>query len=194
MPNHKFIDELNTLENSPRVGDYHMLVVGTFNADIPGNDAGWFYGRPENEFWCLLPRMLGFPTLHPVDRDEPIGELVQMWKRFCNDNRIVIVDMFKQVQIDLTGHADKLLYPLQPNQYTPFNFEQAFANAHFEHVLFTWKGFDAKQGTLTMNKQLYVDYFTGQGSNIMHMLTPSNAFSETRWFKLNSWRANYIHL
>lgn len=193
MPHHKFIDELSALENGPLVGDYHILVVGTFNADIPGNDAGWFYGRPENELWCLLPRMMGLPTLHPVDRDEPIVELVNLWKQFCVDNRVVIVDMFKQVHVDLPGHADNLLHGLQPDQYTLFNFQQAFQNAHFDNVLFTWSGFGPQQGALTVNKALYVDYFAPQGANILHMLTPSNAYSKPRWFKLNSWREKYIH-
>lgn len=191
MPIHKFIQELIDFENNPPEGKFHMLVVGTFNADIPGNDAEWFYGRPENEFWCLLPRMMGVTTLHPIDRDEPIEKLVNMWKQFCADSRIIIVDMFKEVQIELAGHADSLLHPLQDNEYTAFNFQQAFANAHFEHVLFTWSGFTPQQGALTVNKQLYVDYFTQQGSHIMHMLTPSNAYPKTRWFKLGHWKDVY---
>jgi G:T/U-mismatch repair DNA glycosylase len=183
--------DLIPLERQPIEGNYSILVVGTFNGNIEGNAASWFYGRPENEFWCLFPRMMGHETLHPVDRNENIQDLAVIWKRFCQTNRVVIVDLFKDVLVDLSSHADKELENLRINQVTPFDFERAFRNAHFDKVMFTWKG--EKENLLTDFKNRYIDFFIPKGSTVHHLLTPSNAYSKPRIFKLKQWREGYNH-
>lgn len=187
MPQHLFIDELEALENNPPQGHYHLLVVGTFNANIPGNAASWFYGRPENEFWCLLPRMMGRPTLHPVDRDEPILELTNIWKAYCAEKRIMFVDIFKEVVPVLAGHSDKYLQKLQPEEYHLFDFKTAFANTQFDAIFFTWKG--QVKGTLTNIKKQYTQFFSNTPA--LHMLTPSMAYAKSRHFKLEQWKQQY---
>lgn len=190
MPSHKFrYTDLEPLEQNPLQGKYKILVVGTFNADIAGNEATWFYGRPENEFWCLFPRMLGEPTLHPVDRDEPMEELTGLWKQFCVDNSVVIVDLFKEVLADLPDHTDARLAGLLPGQYVPFDFEAAFQNCTFDSVIFTWRG--VTPNTLTTLKNQYSTYFTARGSRMLHLLTPSNSYAKPRIFKLRQWRDAY---
>lgn len=190
MPDHKFRkSDLEFLENNPPSGKFHLLVVGTFNASIEGNNATWFYGRPENEFWCLLPRMMNEPTLHPVDRDEPIEELNGLWKQFCVDKQIIIVDLFKAVHKELTNHSDKELEQLNEDEYTPFDFETAFADTQFDTVLFTWKGM--ARNRLTVLKNQYIESFQPKGSRILHMLTPSLAYSKPRIYKLKQWRQQY---
>ena len=56
--NHKFQNELSLqgLDYVPTT-----LIVGTFNPEWPeGNNARWFYGRTDNNyFWDLLPKMFG---------------------------------------------------------------------------------------------------------------------------------------
>lgn len=190
MPDHKFrYSDLEPLENNPPEGNFHLLVVGTFNAAKEGNEASWFYGRPENEFWCLLPRMMNAPTLHPVDRYEPVEELTALWKQFCLEKKIVIVDLFKAVHKDLVTYADKELKSLHENEYSAFDFETAFANAHFDAVLFTWKGMGNNR--LSILKNQYIQFFELKGSRMMHMLTPSLAYAKSRNFKLAQWRAAY---
>lgn len=192
MPQHLFkYTDLEVLENNPPEGDYEILIVGTFNGDIEGNLATWFYGRPENEFWCLFPRMLDKPSLHPVDRDENIDELTLLWKRFCADNKIIIVDIFKDILIELPNHADKLLAKLEPNKYIAFDFERAFTNCKFKKVMFTWKGMETN--TLTNFKQAYTRFFEQKGSTMAHLLTPSLAYAKSRYFKLNQWKEAYLH-
>ena len=146
--------DLIPLENQQIEGKYSILVVGTFNGDIEGNSASWFYGRPENEFWCLFPRMLGHESLHPVDRNESIQELTVIWKNFCQTNRIIIVDVFKDVLVNLTNHADKELEKLRTDQVKAFDFETAFKNARFDKIMFTWKG--EKKNLLTDFKNNYI--------------------------------------
>lgn len=190
MPDHLFrYTDLEHLENNPPQGKYHLLVVGTFNAAIEGNEATWFYGRPENEFWCLLPRMMKKPTLHPVDRDETIEELTVLWKQFCIDKRIIIVDLFKAVHIELPNHSDKELKHLNEDDYTTFDFRAAFGNTEFEAVMFTWIGIDNNR--LTSMKNQYMQFFEPKGSRVMHMLTPSLAYPKPRNFKLAQWKEQY---
>jgi len=193
MPDHIFrYTDLEFLETNPPQGKYHLLIVGTFNADIKGNNATWFYGRPENEFWCLLPRMMNEPTLHPVDRDEDMATLTQLWKNYCNDKRIIIVDLFKAVHKNLVNHSDKNLKTLTLREYTAFDFQTAFTQTQFDAVLFTWKGMN--NNTLTRLKSQYINFFEPQGSLIMHMLTPSLAYSKPRSYKLEKWKEEYSSL
>jgi G:T/U-mismatch repair DNA glycosylase len=184
----KFSD-LEALENKLLAGNYKILVVGTFNGEIEGNKATWFYGRPENEFWCLFPRMLGYNTLHPVDRDEHIDELTKLWKGFCRDQQVIIVDIFKEVLIDISNHSDANLQKLSPNQYHLFDYKKAFSHCYFEHVIFTWKG--TGNNTLTAIKDEYIKFFTARGSRILQLVTPSNAYSKPRVFKLEKWKEAY---
>lgn len=187
MPRHLFINDLEYLEQNPPVGKCHLLVVGTFNPDIKSNAAQWFYGRPENEFWCLLPRTMGEPTLHTVDRNEPLNKVVDLWKNFCNEKQIIIIDIFKEVLIELPDYSDKHFNHLQEFQYIPFNFEQAFKNMSFDGILFTWKG--TKPGILTALKNKYISFFANTPA--MHMITPANTYPKSRFFKLNQWRSEY---
>lgn len=186
---HMFKADLAYLEDNPLTGNYKILVVGTFNAAISGNSAQWFYGRPENEFWCLLPRMLGFETLHPVDRNEKENQLAELWKGFCKKNEIIIVDLFKEVKENLTNHADSNLQKLKKEEYLRFEFEKAFINCHFDYVMFTWKG--TNKNTLTDLKNDYINFFSKKGSKIVQLLTPSNAYSKPRNFKLKQWKEAY---
>jgi len=194
MTIHKFIiSDLEYLENNPPVGKHHLLVVGTFNADINGNEAKWFYGRPGNEFWCLLPRMMDEPTLHPVDRVESLDELVEVWKIYCKNKRIIIVDLFKTISTELKDHNDKEFAKLKVMEYSLFDFKKAFLNSTFDGILFTWKGGEEKN-TLTSIKKEYETFFESKGSKIMHMLTPALTYPKPRSFKLAQWKNEYEKL
>jgi G:T/U-mismatch repair DNA glycosylase len=121
---HLFKADLEHLEDNPLTDNYKILVVGTFNASISGNSAQWFYGRPENEFWCLFPRMLGFESMHPVDRNEDETELAELWRGFCKTNEIIIVDLFKEVKENLPNHADSNLQNLKKKNTIDLNLKK----------------------------------------------------------------------
>jgi hypothetical protein len=186
---HLFLSDLENIEKKNLKGNYEILIVGTFNANIKGNSAPWFYGRPENEFWYLFPRMLEFPSMHPVDRNENVETLTKLWKQFCDQNKIVIVDIFKEVMLDLPNHSDANLMNLINEQFNAFEFKVAFENSTFDYVIFTWVG--KSKNTLTNIKNDYIDYFSKKGSKIVQLITPSNAYSKPRAFKLNSWKEAY---
>jgi G:T/U-mismatch repair DNA glycosylase len=52
---HKFLNHQVSL-------DTEILIIGTFNPDIP-NGPTFFYGRPRNFLWRLLPGCWGLPSL-----------------------------------------------------------------------------------------------------------------------------------
>jgi G:T/U-mismatch repair DNA glycosylase len=72
------------------------LIVGTFNPMIDGNKAEWFYGRFDNNFWDVLPRIYGEQSLRCSKPDE--------WKAFCKCHQIAITDLISCIEdADLTN-------------------------------------------------------------------------------------------
>jgi G:T/U-mismatch repair DNA glycosylase len=88
MPcNHKFIEYLNLerLDFEPTT-----LIVGTFNPLIEGNKAEWFYGRFDNNFWDVLPRLYGENSMRCCKPNE--------WRKFCKRHKIAITDLITCIQ------------------------------------------------------------------------------------------------
>jgi hypothetical protein len=190
---HKFAEELMDLELTSAQSHYHLLVIGTFNAEKENNVAEWFYGRPENEFWCFLPRMIGQPTMHPVDSDKTPNDLVCEWKSFCKHHSIIIVDIFKEVFVPLESYSDELLDKLQDDEYIPFEFEKAFIDTTFDGILFTWKGNKGNK-CLARVKRKITPFLQKRSKYILHMITPSNTYNKPRIFKLKEWKKEYDKL
>jgi hypothetical protein len=97
--NHKFKDYLNLekLDYKPTT-----LIVGTFNPLIEGNKAEWFYGRFDNNFWDVLPRIYGEQSMRCSKPDE--------WKAFCKHQRIAITDLISCIEdADLTNPSHAAL-------------------------------------------------------------------------------------
>jgi G:T/U-mismatch repair DNA glycosylase len=188
MPLHRFIQDLLHLEQNPIRGDYNTLIIGTFNAEDQeglNNDAEWFYGRARNQFWYILPQLFGQPSLHRKEhQDIPLTELASLWKQFCVENSIVIIDIFKEIEGVLPNHGDNAI--ANAEDVNLFNYELAFQNATFQNVIFTWKGQNDNTG-LGVLKTLAHNWFTAQGSQVYHMVSPSPAFRRSREWKLSMW-------
>lgn len=69
-----------------------ILIVGTFNPDIPENDADFFYGRGRNYLWILLPKVFGFDSLKDKSKNEK--------KEFMNQCNIDFIDLIEEVEIN----------------------------------------------------------------------------------------------
>lgn len=105
MPcNHKFLKDLDL---GPLTFDPEVLIVGTFNPEWPAtNNAGWFYGRTQNNyFWDILPRLYNEESLLHAGSDE--------WKAFCGRHKIAITDIIACVNDADENNAEhgKLLAP-----------------------------------------------------------------------------------
>jgi hypothetical protein len=101
--NHKFIDDLQLqyVDWSPKT-----LFIGTFNpewSECDNNNAQWFYGRIQrNEFWCILPKIFGHPSLLTYNRES--------WISFCRKNEIAITDILSTIdaEIDNPSHLNAI--------------------------------------------------------------------------------------
>lgn len=146
---HKFIDELNLLEESQIFCNQKIstsnkiLVIGTFNPSESSceklNDATWFYGRERNLFWKYLPECLNHQSLHPSE-----NYTKENWQEFCVENKIVIVDLVKEIDHDqiLEDFKDERIDNRINNRIdnvTTFNFAVAFNKISFEKVIYTRK-------------------------------------------------------
>ena len=94
---HKFFNDLNL----SYIKDYdpETLIIGTFN---PGwkninNDAAWFYGRKENNFWDVLPLVYGEEHgLRNLQLDDECKKKV--WQDFCKKHKIAITDFVECIR------------------------------------------------------------------------------------------------
>ncbi|KQN35793.1 hypothetical protein ASE92_06510 [Pedobacter sp. Leaf41] len=118
--NHKFYEFLNLdrLDFKP-----NTLIIGTFNPEWPeNNQAEWFYGRthdsygkPNNNFWDVLPRVYG--------EDSLINNHPTKWKDFCRRNKIAITDLITTIDDAYSPKHDKLM-----GSYSDANIATKFNN------------------------------------------------------------------
>ena len=115
MPcNHKFENDLG-LEKLDF--DPVTLIVGTFNpALLDSNPSEWFYGRPGNYFWDVLPRIYGAPSL--------LGATPAEWKQFCRDHKIALTDLISCIEDADTANPEhnKILAGFSDNAIV-YNFD-----------------------------------------------------------------------
>ena len=85
--NHKFQNylKLERIDFEPST-----LIVGTFNPSVEGNKAEWFYGRKENNFWDVLPKIYGENSIR--------GATPADWKAFCKRHKIAITDLISCIE------------------------------------------------------------------------------------------------
>ncbi len=120
MPcHHKFIQYLNL--NKLNDFEPETLIVGTFNPALAtGNAANWFYGRFDNNFWDVLPRIYNTPSMRCATAND--------WKQFCKTHKIAITDLIATIedadetnpihQSHLRTFSDKAI-AIQFKQHTP---------------------------------------------------------------------------
>jgi hypothetical protein len=85
---HKFQEDLNLT----RINfEPTTLIVGTFNPSWPeGNKAEWYYGRFDNNFWDVLPRLYSEESLRCATP--------AIWKSFCERHKIAITDLISCIE------------------------------------------------------------------------------------------------
>jgi len=91
---HKFRDYKNQ-EN------IEILILGTFNPDVPNNPADFFYERGKNYLWNLLPKVFDYKELKNSGLTEK--------KEFIDKFKIGFTDIIQEVDVDSeneTNYAD----------------------------------------------------------------------------------------
>jgi G:T/U-mismatch repair DNA glycosylase len=78
--------------------DTQILLLGTFNPDTPGNTADFFYGRPRNYMWTLLPGAFGLPSLKKAG--------VADKRLFMEKHRVDFIDLIAEVEVEEPTNYD----------------------------------------------------------------------------------------
>ena len=197
---HKFIDDLENLEDHQTFCGQRLnaknrfLIVGTFNPDDQScekqNNARWFYGRVQSKFWKYFPTALTNISLHTRDGH---NEHPQTWKNYCLENRIVIIDLVKKINIDdkLPDFGDneverKINFELSNTE--SFMIEEAFKGITFDRVLYSLEWKDKKIIRLKRIRDLINQKLIRTGciqnlGQIKYCKTPSRNDSFDSWNK-----------
>ncbi len=121
--------------------DTEILILGTFNPDIPIGPT-FFYGRPRNYLWQLLPGCFLLPSLK--DQPLPIKQI------FMQQYRIDFADLIHSVDVSL-------------NQIN--NFKDSYIDSRVHQ----WKNIIALINSLNNIKAVYFTRKTFQGISNINM-------------------------
>lgn len=68
------------------------LIIGTFNPEVVGNDAEFFYGRSRNYLWRLLPTAFNEKDLKRASKSEKL--------EFIRKYKIDLIDLIEEINVD----------------------------------------------------------------------------------------------
>lgn len=200
--NHKFIEflHLEKLDFTPTT-----LIVGTFNPDIAENKAEWFYGRYENNFWAVLPRLYGENSMRNSNPSN--------WKAFCKRHKIAITDLISCIEDAdernpehialLKSYSDRSIAQ-KFEQHTPVKIDELLkTNPSIKNVYLTrdigdtfwkklWKPVEqyAKKTGINENKLLTPSGYAFYQLGRYNKQNPSNRM-ELEDFILKKWRERW---
>ena len=118
--NHLLIDEL--IPN----WDVEYLFIGTFNPKIEGNNANYFYGRSNNDFWYILPQVFNKESL--IDRK--YREDKDYLKSFLKTNKIGLTDLISKIANVDENNSDHQKFILSYKDKDLERYELVFNTEH----------------------------------------------------------------
>lgn len=195
---HRYLNELESIEQNrifcakPINAKSNILIIGTFNpSDLScqkPNNAQWFYGRNQSKFWRYFPTALTGQSLHPTDNH--IG-YPHTWKQYCLDNRVVIIDLIKTININdiLPNFGDREVECKINHERTNtvhFDITSAFNGITFNKVLYSLTWSDNKIQRLRhirdiVNQSLLDNRCINNIQQIKYCLTPSRNDAYQSW-------------
>jgi hypothetical protein len=195
---HRYLKELETIEQEsffcgvPIKSNSNILIIGTFNPSndscLKQNNAEWFYGRRQSKFWKYLPTALTGDSLHPSDNH---AGYPQTWKQYCINNKIVIIDLIKKINVDeiLPNFGDREVeckIKLDLTNTDLFDIRSAFEGITFNKVLYSLTWSDSKIQRLKqirniINQSLLAYGCINNKQQIKYCLTPSRNDAYQSW-------------
>lgn len=167
---HKFVD-LYPLQGKK------IVIIGTFNPDVPCNKAEFFYGRVQSHFWTLLPKVF--------DKESLKGN-VQKQKEFLELYDIELSDLILSVELneeDICSYGDDKLTNVI--LYNTDNIIKSLAKGKTKEVYFTRKTF--YKSVENIKKEIYKikEYCEQNSIKFRFLPTPARFYNEK---KLEEWR------
>ena len=93
----KIRHQLLNYQISPKT---ETLIIGTFNPDAEKNTANFFYGRPHNFLWTLIPAAFGEASLKNKSKAEKLV--------FIEKYTIDFIDLISEVDVDEVTNYDDI--------------------------------------------------------------------------------------
>ncbi|MFA5455801.1 MAG: hypothetical protein WC272_10865 [Sulfurimonas sp.] len=155
-----------------------MLIIGTFNPDVPCNGAEFFYGRVKNYFWDLLPSMFGRESLK--------GD-VQKQKEFLELYDIELSDLILSVELskeDICSYGDDKLTNVI--EYNTDNIIKSLAKGKTREVYFTRKSFDKSVENIKIEIYKIKDFCEKNKIKFRFLPTPARFAANEK--KRQEWR------
>lgn len=141
-----------------------VLILGTFPSP-KSRESNFFYGHPQNLFWKILPRVLGYGDLNLKNVDEKAD--------FAHKNHIALWDVIAEVEIK--GAEDATLKMIKANSFRPI------VETSEIHTIFT----TGKKGTDLFNKHCSSE--AGMESIYLPSTSPANRAQQARPEFMEMW-------
>jgi len=156
--------------------DTEILIIGTFNPDVQGNEADFFYGRGRNYLWSLLPRVFGENSL----KGKGLREKYDFMKKY----KIDFVDLINQIEVK-NGQGNNYSDNYIDSRVTRWkNIINIIENGKIKKVYFTRKTFSGISNIKTEINQIK-DYCIENNIKFRYLPTPARFKNED---KLNQWK------
>ena len=153
-----------------------ILIIGTFNPDTDHNSADFFYGRPKNHLWTLLPAAFNEPDLKKASRNEKLA--------FIKKHKIGFTDLIAEISLPVnaeTDYRDSFI----DNKVTEWNdaISQISSLKKLNRVCFTRKTFSGVQNIKKRIEEIR-QYCEEKGICFQYLITPARIYSAD---KQNEW-------
>lgn len=143
-----------------------ILIIGTFNPDTPENVADFFYGRPRNFLWILVPAAFGDGSLKECAKSEKLA--------YIKYRKLDFIDLIAEVNVDTPNdYADSYL----DKMVTGWNdiIHRAEQLQYLKKICFTRKTFS---GIPNMKKRIETisDFCEQKGITFQYLPTPARFY------------------
>jgi len=153
-----------------------ILIIGTFNPDVVGNEATFFYGRNRNFLWSLLPKVFNEESLKSKQNRYKLN--------FIRKYKIDFIDLISEIEIEEGKEKDYSDEYIDSKILKWNNVIEVIKNKHIEGVCFTRKTF-SKINNIKNKIEIIEKYCEENNIKFSYLETPAR-YENAK--KLNNWK------
>lgn len=153
-----------------------FLIVGTFNPDTGENPAEFFYGRPRNYLWKLLPGAFGHRDLRDAS--------VMKKREFMRLNRVDFIDLIERVEVQLGEEANYSDHYLDKQSLCWRNIPNEIAGLRLKRAIVTRKTF-GDVPNIRQQVDCLADFFRSRDVPVRALSTPARFFNDRKQMEWN---------
>jgi len=151
----------------------NILIIGTFNPDVPNNEADFFYGRTRNYLWELLPKVFNEESLKSKDKQSKLD--------FMNKYGLEFIDLISEINCDVgeENNYDDAYIDNKVNVWN--NIIELLKNSSIKEVYFTRKSFQNIKNIKTYIEEID-NYCNKNNIRFGYLSTPARFFNEKKLY------------